>query len=230
MTNSNQTKTKIDTVETRKEIGFPTKEGWIDSPAEFVDGELKIAGHPVMEDWEMNYMSRLAAICTKNGGRVLEVGYGLGLSASEIQKHNIDQHVIIECHPDVVKRSMDDLRDPISEQKANVLQGFWEDITPLLQDESFDGILFDTYPLTEEEIHGNHFWFFEEAYRLLKKGGVLTYYSDEVSTLADKHCEKLMEAGFTKDGVDIEVVKVNPPEDCEYWQHDTIVAPIVTKL
>jgi guanidinoacetate N-methyltransferase len=183
-----------------------------------------------MEDWEIGYMSKLASIATKNGGRVLEVGYGLGLSASEIQKHNIEHHVIIECHPDVIKRSMDDLRDPISEQRVNVLQGFWEDITPLLKDESFDGILFDTYPLTEEEIHGNHFWFFEEAFRLLKKGGVLTYYSDEVSSLPESHCQKLMGAGFAKDGVEIEVVKVNPPEDCEYWQHDTIVAPKITKL
>ncbi len=36
--------------------------------AMFPDGNLSIAGHSVMEDWEDSYMPELAQIATSNGG------------------------------------------------------------------------------------------------------------------------------------------------------------------
>lgn len=220
---------KIDTIESRKKIGFPKKrEDWNKEPAVFDDHTLRIDGHPVMEDWETGYMESLANIVTQNGGSVLELGYGMGISARFIQSHkSIKNHYIVECHPDVVIKGINDLHKEVEQSKVHFLSGFWQDITPQLRDASFDGILFDTYPLTEEEIHSNHFWFFEEAYRLLKKGGVLTYYSDEVSKFSANHLHKLQYAGFRE--INLDIVKVNPPEDCEYWQHNTIVAPIIIK-
>lgn len=219
----------MDTVESRKDIGFPEdRSDWNRTPAVFDEHTLKISGHPVMEDWEDGYMRKLAHVATMRGGRVLELGFGMGISAGYIQKaKNLKEHIVVECHPDVIKRAMDMYREPIANRKMHVLSGFWEDITPLLKDGSFDGILFDTYPLSEEEIHGNHFWFFEEAYRLLKKGGVLTYYSDEANGFSQKHLLRLKAAGFHD--ITYETVEVDPPADCEYWQDKTIIAPIVAK-
>jgi guanidinoacetate N-methyltransferase len=226
----NTAKPLIDTVETRKQIGFPSKqEAWCESPANFDEHSLRIAGHPVMEDWEQNYMDMLAAIAASKGGAVLELGYGLGLSATAIQAHPIDSHFVVECHPGVIQRCISDFKPAFDTGRMHMLSGFWQDVTPILADGSFDGILFDTYPLREEEIHGNHFWFFKEAFRLLKPGGVLTYYSDEILDLSPTHIDKLVEAGFEKEHITFEVCQVTPPEDCEYWQHDTIVAPIIRK-
>lgn len=219
---------KIDTVETRKAIGFVAKQKWNEAQAEFDEHTLRIAGHPVMEDWETSYMKRLAEIATFRGGSVLELGYGMGISAGFIeQNHEVTSHTVIECHPDVSKKAIDDFRDSVEKSTFHLFTGFWEDITPQIADESFDGILFDTYPLTEEEVHANHFWFFKEAYRLLKKGGILTYYSDEPKSFSTQHLLKLKEAGFHD--INFEICEVDTPEDCEYWQHDTMIAPIITK-
>jgi guanidinoacetate N-methyltransferase len=218
----------IDTNQTRIEIGFPTKEGWVESPALYTKDALRIAGHPVMEAWETGYMTMLADISTRGGGKVLEVGYGMGISARAIQAtRRASSHVVIEAHPGVAQRMLADFSAKIEQRHIHLLTGFWQDITPLLADETFDGILFDTYPLSQEEIHANHFWFFKEAYRLLKPGGILTYYSDEVNDFSAKHLAKLHEAGFND--IAGQVCDVRPPKDCEYWQHNTILAPIVRK-
>lgn len=219
----------MDTTQTRKDIGFSEdRSEWNRTPAIFDEHTLKIQGHPVMEDWEDGYMKHLAHIVTLGGGRVLEVGFGMGISAGYVQQaKDLKEHIVIECHPDVIKNAVKMYPEQIGNGKMHIMSGFWEEVTPLLKDGSFDGILFDTYPLTEEEIHKNHFWFFEEAHRLLKKGGVLTYYSDEAKRFSEKHLMRLKSAGFHD--ITFEVVDVDPPADCEYWQEKTIIAPIVAK-
>lgn len=221
---------KMYTYKSRVRIGFPeNKEEWNLSPAVYSEHTLKIAGHPVMEDWELNYMDTLAEIAVSNGGTILELGYGMGLSAHAIQDRGVDSHLVVECHPAVVQKCLKDFRDQVTSGRLHILSGFWQDITPKLRSACCDGILFDTYPLNETEIHGNHFWFFEEAYRLLKPGGVLTYYSDEKAGFSKKHMAKLLSAGFKQKNISFQVCKVSPPPDCEYWQANTIIAPIVRK-
>jgi guanidinoacetate N-methyltransferase len=220
----------MDTVKSRKSIGFPSRqEEWCEAPAVYDEHTLRIAGHPVMEDWEKNYMDMLAAIAASKGGTVLELGYGMGLSATAIQTHNIGSHVVIECHPDVIQRCISDFKPAIDRGGMHIYSGFWQDVTPTLQPNLFNGILFDTYPLDEKEIHANHFWFFKEAFRLLKPGGILTYYSDEATGIEGLHRKKLLEAGFRDKDIKFDICSVSPPDDCEYWQDSTILAPIIRK-
>lgn len=63
---------------------------WGQSPAIYDDHTLKIDGNEVMEDWEQPYMNRLGAIAAKNGGIVLELGYGMGISSDVIEAHAVD--------------------------------------------------------------------------------------------------------------------------------------------
>ena len=215
------------TEKNRVKIGFRAKQVWKTAPAVFTKHFLKILGHPVMEDWEIPYMKRLAHIATMNGGTVLEVGFGMGISARFIQQADIKRHIIIDMNHQVADRARDfSLK---AKHKVVVLEGLWEEVIDQIPDNSLDGILFDTYPLTKAEIHRNHFAFFRAAFRKLKKDGVLTYYSDEIKSFHPAHIKKLLHAGFKEANISSQVVKVIPPKDCEYWKSSTILAPIVKK-
>lgn len=221
---------EADIIRTLKGIGFPeSPEQWRESPA-IIDPQeqtLKILGHPVMSGWEHPYMQKLAEIATSQArtGRVLELGFGLGISASYIQRNPPAEHVIIDMNREICEQARQ-FADAQS-AKVTILEGFWQDVVPTLPSESFHGILFDTYPLSEHEVDVIFYPFLEHAYRLLAPGGVLTYYSDEATWFSDEHIAGLNAAGFHQiDGIR---VPVTPPEGCEYWRQNTILAPIVTK-
>jgi guanidinoacetate N-methyltransferase len=203
------------------------KEKWKTAPATFTEHDIIIFGHAVMEDWETPYMEELAAIATSRGGAVLELGYGMGISARFIQQHDIEKHVVMEANEDILEKAKEFAQT--APHETVILSGLWEDTIEQIPDNSLDGILFDTYPLTEKELYQNHFNFFPFAYRKLKKGGVFTYYSDEIQDFSDVHIRKLKEAGFDEVNITRKVVPIEPPEDCEYWQAKTILAPIIIK-
>jgi len=191
----------------------------------FVDDfKLEIAGHPVMERWEAPYMKKLAEIATMNGGKVLEVGFGLGISASYIQDNQLEEHHIIEANDQIFERMKDFTKS--AKSSTFLYSGFWEDISKNFEDQYFDGILFDTYPITLEELHTARFSFFSEANRLLKVGGVFTHYSGELE-FTDEYTQYLYKVGFSK--FSGELVSVNPPNDCLYWRSNQIMAPIIIK-
>jgi len=61
----------------------------------------------VMMEWERPLMEAHASILTHNGTkhkRVLNVGFGLGIVDTALQKHEPSLHVIIEAHPIVYKK------------------------------------------------------------------------------------------------------------------------------
>jgi guanidinoacetate N-methyltransferase len=207
------------------DIGFPDNPyDWKSLPATFANGKLSIAGHPVMEDWERPYMKALANVATLNGGTVLEIGFGLGLSASYIQENKIEKHIIIEANTTVFEKVKNFAQNA---RIATVpVLGFWQEEITSFPDESIDGILFDAYALSEEEFEC-HFPFFKHAYRILKNNGIFTYYSSEVEKYSSFHLEYLQSAGFKN--IAQEICQVSPPEDCLYWNSETIMVPIIRK-
>lgn len=207
------------------ELAFPdTREKWRNAPVEITAKQLLIDGHPVMETWEGAYMKRLASIAASRGGVVLEIGFGLGISAAFIQEDPIAEHWIVEANANVFDNVL-----KFKDKHPNVkpLFGFWQEVTTELPDASLDGILFDTYPISLDELHTARFSFFDEAYRLLKPGGVFTHYAGEVE-FTPEYVKLLHEAGFTEFTGDL--VEVSPPPGCMYWDEKHILAPTITKL
>jgi len=210
-------------------VGFVHPKEWMDAPAVLGDDgrTLSILNHPVMEVWEDNYMEELAKIATRNGGRVLEVGFGMGRSSRFIHNNpSVTNHVIVEANHDIA-----DLAREFAEAasiKVDVIEGLRDDVLNDLDPDSFDGMLNDTYPLNELEVNAQELCA-PLAYRVLRKGGVLTYFSDEPERFRRKHLETLLAAGFQAENIDGKLIDVNPPADCKYWNVNTILAPIVVK-
>ncbi len=203
------------------------KEKWKTAKATFSKHDIKIFGYAVMEDWETTYMEELAKVAASKGGIVLELGFGMGISANFIQKEKIKKHIIIEANHDVAKKARVFAKK--APHKTEVLEGFWEEMIEKIPDNSLNGILFDTYPLTEKELYQNHFTFFPFAYKKLKKGGVFTYYSDEIKKFGKVHLRELQKVGFNLKNIKSRVATVFPPKDCDYWKANTILVPIVIK-
>jgi len=183
----------------------------------------------IMQAWERPYMKRLADITTSRGGNVLEVGFGMGISAGFIEKSKkIKTHTVIECHPLMIKSAKEKFKNEIKNGRFILKEGFWEDVAKKLPSKYFDGIMFDSCPLDKEVEFFQFIPFFEEAFRLLKDDGIFTYFSDEPLKISDKHMEALEKAGFKN--IKFEICKVEPPKSCIYWKHNTIIAPIIKKL
>jgi len=96
----------------------------------------------VMHNSEVNIMKTFADFVTQNGGHILEIGFGMHISADFIQSNpNILSHTIIEIHPIQYKRA---LEWAIDKPNVNIILGDWIDILPI-ENMKFNGVFHDTH-------------------------------------------------------------------------------------
>jgi protein arginine N-methyltransferase 2 len=117
--------------------GVPA-ESYLDSRVSFSEDRVMDAdSKAVMMEWERPLMEAHArAVCSGGGGKVLNVGFGMGLVDQAIQRYEPEEHTIIEAHPEVYARM---LKLGWGEKKnVRILFGRWQDVLPQLG--SYDGI------------------------------------------------------------------------------------------
>ena len=96
----------------------------------------------VMHAAETSLMYKLAEIVTKNGGDILEIGFGMHISADGVQSNpNVTSHTIIEVHPEIYQNALLWSKD---KPNTKILFGDWIDVLPTIQSK-FDGVLHDTH-------------------------------------------------------------------------------------
>jgi guanidinoacetate N-methyltransferase len=170
---------------------------------------LSINGFQVMQRWEEPCMMEMARNVAQSGGDVLEVGFGMGISAFFINKHSPRSHTIIEANHEVAEQAREFARQ---NPNVKVIEGFWQDVIEQIANESYDGVLFDTYPI--DGVHEDEDAFYAHAKRILRPQGVLTFY---VSCESEVHedDEYLSSLGFKT--ATCKVAVTPPGKSCEYW-------------
>ena len=106
---------------------------------------LKDNKHQVMMEWEKPYMEACIDKLQPKGD-VLEIGFGMGYSATQIQKYKPKSHTIIEMDPVVIKRLEEWAKDY---DNIIIVEGTWQEKINGLG--KFDEIFFDDFPLKVPE-------------------------------------------------------------------------------
>ena len=155
----------------------------------------------VMMDWEDSIMSASAAYACEGGGDILEIGFGMGISADYIQQHTINSHTIIENHPDIIPKAQAWAAD---KPNVTILEGSWYDIKDTLS--TYNGLFYDTWG----DKNNTDIWTLMPSF--MKPGGRATWWGSH----------KELSRGL--DGVTFDVYDVNPPAN-QYFNHSQYYLP-----
>jgi ubiquinone/menaquinone biosynthesis C-methylase UbiE len=164
----------------------------------------------IMMEFERPMMVAAAKTIGEKGGDVMNVGFGMGIIDTEIQKYNPLSHTIIEIHPDIQKRMLSENWDLIS--NVNLMFGNWRDFVDELP--LMDAIYFDT--LDDQEFID----FISIAWKLLKPNGIFSYYNNPM----DKDNTELLKENY-KDiiheyyDVEIETILIPTADETEQLKH-----------
>ena len=162
-------------------------------------------GREVMMDWERELMKRHAQVVCQNRGAILEIGFGMGISANYIQQHAIESHTIVECHPQVVPKLIKWAED---KRSVRVIAGEWDKVKEEFG--KYDGVFYDafnddaflTLPATISKI--------------MNPGGIFTFFNNY---------EHPRSNWFALDAT-YETIAVNPPPN-HYFNRTTYYLPTV---
>ncbi|KAI8976817.1 S-adenosyl-L-methionine-dependent methyltransferase [Pilobolus umbonatus] len=186
----------------------------------------------VMMGWEEPLMVEHAKVmCPKEGLNVMNVGFGLGLIDTELQKYKPKNHYIIEAHPDVyahmVKLGWN------NKPGVKILFGRWQDMVSQI-DIKFDGVFFDTYGEFYDDLRAFH----ECVPKILHEQGIYTWFNGLGATnqfFHDIYCNiseiDLHELGLSTEYIDMPIdtwAKKGVWDGVrqKYWVLDTYKLPI----
>lgn len=162
-----------------------------DDVIEMDRAEGALADEDIMEDWQIPVMKAMAEVVAHPGSDILEVGMGRGIASEFIQDLSPASHTIIECNNTVVA-GFNSWKSKYPDAEIRIVHSMWQDCLEQLG--TYDGILFHTYPLSDEEFvetvvkdvtFAAHF--LSVAHKLLKPGGSLTYLTNEFDSLSRAH-------------------------------------------
>ncbi len=94
------------------------------------------------------YEETCGAKVMENGGNILEIGFGLGISADKIQELNPTKHIIIEKDPKIYIKAT---QWAATKENVDIIQGDWFDEIHRIN-EMFDGIYHDADDDTDDRL------------------------------------------------------------------------------
>ena len=94
----------------------------------------------VMMAWETDLMKQHAQRVTQTAGHVLEIGFGMGISAQFIQDFGCKSHTIVEMHPDIIIRLQEWAKD---KPNVTIIHGDWFELQDIICQQQYNGIFYD---------------------------------------------------------------------------------------
>jgi len=194
-----------------------TNEGRYYIPA---DWPAEIEERTIMHEWESELMKKHADFICEKGGNILEIGFGMGISAGFIQDNDPKSHTIIELHPQIAEKAREWAAD---KPNVTIIEGDWLTVLPSLVEgnirtipRKFDGFFFDPYG----EWSGYH-----------KFADMVVQHCKPTSRLSHWNCVHVegSSCGFVnhpKFSISFEVIDVDPPEN-DYFNLKTYFLPKV---
>ena len=159
----------------------------------------------VMMDWEDHLMKRHAEIVCENGGDILEIGFGMGISANYIQEQNPKSHTIVEIHPQIIEKLEEWAAD---KPNVNIVRGDWyENLNNL---GVYDGIFYDGF--RDPNLH----LLKDSLLSLSKPGTIITFWN----SLPEK------KNYYNFENTIYEEMNANPPDN-RYYNGDKYYLPKV---
>ena len=157
----------------------------------------------VMMSWEDDIMKASADYICENGGDILEIGFGMGISANYIQANSITSHTIIENHPQIIEKAK-----AWANGKSNVtiVEGDWYEVKDSLS--TYDGLFYDTWG--DNNVNS----FTTVLPTLIKSGGRATWWNNFTDT----------DDVFFIDGTVYQAISVNPVDNM-YFNSSTYYLP-----
>ena len=157
----------------------------------------------VMMDWEDSIMKASADYVCEGGGDILEIGFGMGISAGYIQANSITSHTIVENHPQVIVKAKE---WAVGKSNVTIGEGDWYAIKDSLS--TYDGIFYDTWA-DDDTDH------FTSVLPTLAKVGAKTTWWNNYTNSDDV---------FFINGTIYESISVNPPSNI-YFNSNTYYLP-----
>jgi len=172
--------------------------------------------HQIMMFWEDPLMQEHALHLTKSTSgshEILELGFGLGMSAQHIYDLHKDypdyHHTIYEIHHTIAEEARKWASD---KPQVTIVEKDWAEDVETINRKDYDGIFFDTHRDKWARMFKKYV-----VDHSLKCGGVFTYFYGGT--------DDVYELGPT---VKMTFVKVDP-KDCSYFRGDTFPCPYFIK-
>jgi SAM-dependent methyltransferase len=156
----------------------------------------------VMMRWEESLMQHHVDVLPVEGGDILEIGFGMGISADMIMKRNPASYTVVEIHPQIIEIAKEWAK---GKPNVTIIEGNWLDVLGEIGKKRYDGILFDTYgdryvPLFVGVL----------VHRFIKPNGVFTYWKPD-----NKDTFRIGAAFINPN---IQEISAHIPEGCSYME------------
>lgn len=151
----------------------PLRKDYLVAPAFYSTDSLRIGDAYVMHEWERPLIRHLVdGMALSDRDEVLEVGFGMGISATMIQQAQPAGHTIVEPHPQILDRAE---AWQTGRSGVQLIPGYWQQLHGM--DKRFSAIFFDPFSDDIESVIEENLQFIVfAAQSLLLEGGRLALF------------------------------------------------------